>query len=81
MHVYREGDAVTKVEVIDFKTDGVKSGAELVKRYAGQMMSYQAAVAEVFGVGPERVECRLVSTHLGEVVEVSEVNTQGELNL
>lgn len=81
MHVYREGDVVTKVEVIDLKTDGVKSGAELVKRYAGQMMSYQAAVAEIFDLGPELVECRLVSTHLGEVVEVSEVNTQGELDL
>lgn len=81
MHVYREGDAVTKVEVIDFKTDAVKSGAELVARYAGQMMNYQAAMAEVFEIAPELVEWRMVSTHLKEVVEVSEVNTQGELDL
>ena len=81
MHIFRESGAVTKVEVIDFKTDGVKSGVELVARYAGQMISYQAAVADVFGIGPELVECRFVSTHLGEVVGVSEVNTQGELDL
>ena len=81
LHVYREGDETTKLEVIDFKTDGVKSGAELVERYAAQMMSYQGALAAVFGVEPSLVKCRLLSTHLGEVVEVDEVKTQGYLDL
>jgi len=81
LHVYRDGDEMTKLEVIDFKTDGVKSGGELVERYAAQMMNYQGALAAVFGVEPSLVKCRLLSTHLGEVVEVDEVNTQGELDL
>lgn len=81
MHVHREGDRITKIEVIDFKTDGVKSAEELVTNYAGQMMDYQEALAAVFEVELSLVKCRLISTHLGEVIEVDEVNTQGELNL
>ncbi len=81
LHVHREGGVVSGIEVIDFKTDAVRSADKLVAQYAGQMMSYQAAMAEVFEVAPERVRCRLVSTHLGEVIDVSKVNTQGELDL
>ena len=81
LHVHREGGVVTEVEVIDFKTDAVKSADKLVAQYAGQMMSYQAAMAEVFEIAPEKVRCRLLSTHLGEVIDVSKVNTQGELDL
>jgi len=81
LHVTREDGAVTGVEVIDFKTDVVKSGAQLLARYAGQMMSYQAAMAQVFEVELDCVWCRLVSTHLGEVIDVNKVNTQGEFDL
>lgn len=81
LHVYRDGSTISKVEVLDFKTDGVKSGRELIERYGSQMMSYQAAISQVFGVEPEWVECRMISTHLGEVIDVKEVNTQGELDL
>ncbi len=81
LHVTRKDGNVIAVEVIDFKTDAVKSGDQLVARYAGQMMSYQAAMAEVFEMEPDRVCCRLVSTHLGEVIDVNKVNTQGEFDL
>jgi len=81
LHVYREGEKVKQIEVIDFKTDVVKSGEELAARYGGQMMSYQAAMAEVFGVSADVVKCRLLSTHLGAVIEMNEVNKQGELDL
>ncbi|MDB2674011.1 UvrD-helicase domain-containing protein [Akkermansiaceae bacterium] len=81
LHVYRDGKSISRIEVIDFKTDGAKSGEELVRRHAGQMMDYQVAMAAVFEVEPSVVKCRLLSTHLGEVIEVSEVSTQGELNL
>ena len=39
------------------------------------------ALAAVFGVEPSLVKCRLLSTNLGEVVEVDEVKTQGYLDL
>ena len=81
LHVWRDGEDITRIEVLDFKTDGAKSAEELVGQYAGQMMSYQAAIAAVFRVELGLVKCRIVSTHLGEVIEVDEVQTQGELGL
>lgn len=81
MHVYREGGEVTRVEVIDFKSDYVKSEKELCARYAGSMMDYQGAVAQIYGIDPARIECRLVSTVLEKVVEMKEVSMQGELDL
>ena len=81
LHVYREGGEVIRVEVIDFKSDFVKSEKELSARYAGSMMTYQGAVAQIYGIDPARVECRLVSTVLGKVVEMKEVSVQGELDL
>lgn len=70
LHVVREGERVSSVEVVDFKTDQVASCGELAERYAGQMQAYRSAVARVFEVDAERVVCRLLSTHLGEVIEV-----------
>ncbi len=81
LHVYRKGEEVQEIEVIDFKTDVVTSGAELMARYRGQMQSYQAAMAGVFGVGVEQVKCVLLSTHLGEVVKMDEPDVQGSLDL
>ena len=69
------------IEVIDFKTDVVKSSSDLVVRYLEQMMSYQAAVAQVFEVGVSMVECRIVSTSFAEVIDVNGGDIQGELDL
>ncbi|MDB0056167.1 UvrD-helicase domain-containing protein [Akkermansiaceae bacterium] len=69
MHVFRENGAVTRVEVIDFKTDAVE-GLELLGRYAGQMKSYRRALAQVFGVDENMVTCQLLSTHIGELISV-----------
>ena len=76
LHVSEDG-----IEVFDFKTDVVGSSAELLSRYRGQMEAYQKAVAKVFGVEAGSVSCKLVSTHLGALVEIGEPPLQGELGL
>ena len=70
LHVVRKGGVVSAAEIIDFKTDQVDSSGELVERYAGQMHAYRLAVGRVFGLDQSRVACLLLSTHLGEVIEV-----------
>ncbi|MDB4511530.1 UvrD-helicase domain-containing protein [Akkermansiaceae bacterium] len=81
LHLYREDGEISRIEVIDFKTDVVKSSSDLVVRYLEQMMSYKAAVAQVFEVGVSMVECRIVSTSLAEVIDVNGGDIQGELDL
>ena len=81
LHLYREAGEISRIEVIDFKTDVVRSSSDLVVRYLEQMMSYQAAVAQVFEVGVSMVECRIVSTSLAEVIDVNGGDIQGELDL
>ena len=53
---------MTRVEVIDFKTDAVGSLDELVKRHSGQMQAYWEVMERAFpGV---KVDCILLSTYL-----------------
>ncbi len=67
LHVHRAADGtVTRVEVVDFKTDVVAGPAALLERHGGQLRAYQAALALAFP-GAE-IACRLVSTHLRKVV-------------
>ena len=66
LHVFDGGKSV---EIIDFKTDTVKSEEELLERYTGQMESYRKVMSKVYP-GAE-VRCLLVSTKLGRVVEVA----------
>lgn len=69
MHVYREEGEVTRVEVIDFKTDAVEA-LELLARYAGQMKAYRRALAQVFEIEESLIDCQLLSTHLGDLIRV-----------
>lgn len=78
LHVSEEG-----IEVYDFKTDAVSSIGELQSRYRGQMEAYQSALAKIFDLEESRVSCRMISTHLGKVIELGEGGEpeQGELGL
>jgi ATP-dependent exoDNAse (exonuclease V) beta subunit len=69
LHVWRDaGGVVTRVEVIDFKTDGVAADAELLERYSGQMECYRRVLA---GIWPGAVVgCYLLSTKLRRVIGV-----------
>ena len=69
LHIHRNAaGTVTRVEVIDFKTDAVREPAELIERYSGQMAAYRIAMekihphAEVIGI--------LLSVRHGEMVVV-----------
>lgn len=69
LHVHRDaGGAVTRVEVIDFKTDALGSMAELSERYCGQMQAYREVMLRVYPAA--KVECVLLSTHLMAAVVV-----------
>ena len=53
---------MTRVEVIDFKTNAVGSLDELAARHGGQMQAYREVMERAFpGV---KVECVLFSTYL-----------------
>jgi hypothetical protein len=70
LHIHREHGKAVRAEVIDFKTDRVESGHELVERYAGQMRAYREAVALAAGLPAEAIRCLLVSTRLAAIVEI-----------
>ena len=81
LHLYRDAGKISRIAVFDFKTDVVRSSEDLIALYAGQMLAYQRAVAQVFGVDSSIVECQIVSTSLGEVIEVNGGGEQGEFDL
>ena len=48
LHLHRdESGTVTRVEIIDYKTDAVASAHELVDRYSGQMRAYQTTLKKI----------------------------------
>ncbi len=61
LHLHRDaGGPVTRVEIVDFKTDSLDDLGKLVERYASQMSAYRDVMASAY---PDaRVECILLST-------------------
>ncbi len=63
LHLYRDAAGkVNRVQVIDFKTDGVAEVSELVDRYAAQMSGYRDVMASAYPAA--QIECLLLSTWL-----------------
>ena len=61
-------------EIVDYKTDRVKSAEELCKRYKAQMLMYKKAAEECFGA--ENVNVTLYSFELSQEISVNfEKNT------
>ncbi|MEG0024341.1 MAG: UvrD-helicase domain-containing protein [Akkermansia sp.] len=50
--------------IIDFKTDHVASGEELVERHSAQMQSYRAIIRQITHLPDEAIQVTLVSTTL-----------------
>ena len=49
LHLHRDpAGSVTRVDVIDYKTDAVRDPAELRERYAGQMAAYQTVLRRIY---------------------------------
>ena len=64
--VFREGDGLV---LVDYKTDRVKDGAELIDRYRSQMLFYRQALETIFDLPVK--EMVLYSFHLGQTIAVS----------
>ncbi|PAW68104.1 MAG: hypothetical protein B9S30_06390 [Verrucomicrobiia bacterium Tous-C5FEB] len=48
LHLHRDSTgSVTRVEIIDYKTDAVASSRDLVDRYSGQMQAYQSTLQKI----------------------------------
>jgi ATP-dependent exoDNAse (exonuclease V) beta subunit len=69
LHLHHDlSGKVTRVQVIDFKTDGLDEIAEFVQRYSGQMHAYREVMKQAY---PDaQIECLLLSTRLRELVAV-----------
>ena len=67
LHVHRAAaGSVTRVEILDFKTDRVDSLEELSERYAGQMDAYRRAMEAIHPQA--EVKCILISTALNQPI-------------
>jgi ATP-dependent exoDNAse (exonuclease V) beta subunit len=67
----READRVVAADVIDFKTDAIRSDAALharVERYRPQLEAYRRVAATMFGLDPERVRALLAFVTPGAVI-------------
>lgn len=61
VHLYRdEMGTVTRVEIIDYKTDAVSEVSELIGKYTRQMEAYRGIMRRVYPAA--LVECLLLST-------------------
>lgn len=69
LHLHRdEAGVVTRVEVIDFKTDALDDLGGLVERYSGQMNSYRQVMERAYPGAT--VECVLLSTRCRDWVVI-----------
>ena len=67
LHLHRDAvGKVTRVEILDFKTDAVENLATLIERHAPQMEMYRSAMQTIHK--DALIECVLLGTHLGKVV-------------
>ena len=67
LHIHRNPEgAVTRVEIIDFKTDAVKDPAELIARHAGQMNAYRTALQMIYPKA--EVSCALLAVRHAALV-------------
>lgn len=71
LHVERnEEGEVTRLEILDFKTDAVCDEEELRLRYYGQISSYRLLLGRVYDVPSSKIHSYLLSTSLGRIVPV-----------
>ena len=65
--IHREGKAITRVDLIDFKTD-VCDAADLPSKYAAQLGKYREVLGHLLGIDPVKVIPLLVHVRSGTVV-------------
>lgn len=70
LHLHRAPDGtVTRIEIIDFKTDSISSPKDLREKYTSQMRAYRNALLTIHPAA--EITSILLSTHSGELVELS----------
>lgn len=69
LHLHHNAqNQVTRIDIIDFKTDTVPQAADLAARYSGQMEAYRQILQRLH---PDaEITCSLLSTHHAELVSV-----------
>jgi ATP-dependent exoDNAse (exonuclease V) beta subunit len=65
---HRPDGTVTRVDIIDYKTDAVKNPADLIDRYSGQMTAYRNALLTIYPNAD--VRCSLLCVHHGTLALV-----------
>ncbi len=68
LHLHRNAEgSITKLEIIDYKTDAVIDGNELLIHYSGQMNAYRKVLAKIYpGV---EILCSLLSVRQGRLYQ------------
>jgi ATP-dependent exoDNAse (exonuclease V) beta subunit len=70
LHLHRDdAGVVRRVEVIDYKTDGLDEISELEQRYSGQMQAYREVMQRAYPTA--EVECIIVSTRCRDWLAIS----------
>ncbi|MEI6177198.1 MAG: UvrD-helicase domain-containing protein [Verrucomicrobiota bacterium] len=73
LHLHRDSNGeVTKVEIIDFKTDVVDHPDDLIVRYGGQMNAYRTVLEKIHPHA--EICCVLLSVKHGKLVGVPQAN-------
>ena len=71
--LWSSADQLVAAEIVDFKTDAIIDRASLDARVAGyrpQLAAYRRAVAQLFGLGVDRVAAKLLFVEAAEIIEV-----------
>ncbi len=70
LHLFRdETDRITRVEIIDYKTDRLTDPNALRDRHAEQLRIYRHLITQALGVEQSCVDCILLGMHAGLVVK------------
>ena len=69
LHIYRNPQGIiSRVEIIDFKTDAINDISELTERYSEQMHAYREMIVTAY---PDaEIECILISTRFRDCVSI-----------
>jgi ATP-dependent exoDNAse (exonuclease V) beta subunit len=70
LHLFRdETGAITRAEIIDYKTDRTQDAKELHDNHAEQLHIYRILLARALGIAPGSIDCLLLGFHAGLVVK------------
>lgn len=69
LHILRdETNAITRVEILDYKTDRVTDPEELRQRHTAQLHTYRHLIARALDVSESHISCLLLGLHAGLLV-------------